>query len=621
MESKFSIPSQPDSSTLVFEYGLRVDKECQEALWGQIRQARELYNNIVAAIRRMFDEMHTFVMDHADEKAHALQEEIEAGIEQFKIYKAEQDEEGMKITAQMLREMRSTLFTMLKEVRTKYKKDIQERFFSRVGISTSNETYRIRSQAVKDGLGFATATAVLNRAIVAYKTRLKYGKPPEFARGADKQSDSLIIQFTLAGGCPVKTLLDGGHSGLELRATNGFGKRKYGEFRFLLGAASAKTYAHGTIQLHRPLPEGAHVATAALVRKRIGKDFRFFLQLALKLPQQDIPEMKSDQFATVHFGWASTEAGRHVMSIANQADPGAAKLIVLPESIERDIAHAEEISSARDKALNDTYQALKTSYADMCGASKKEAVTEALATINRLQQKHYSPTRLYWLCNVFKKNDETVPAWLEAWRKNDRLFHQAISHTKRRALNRRRTFYRQIAYNIANSYKSVVIERINLKEAGTKVDSKTGEISEMNRKSRYGQRLVAITELISAIHNAAGKTGCVILELLGEKTVQRCAFCTTEGVSASESDAQILSCSNCGAEIGRKQNGAAVAWQLAEPIIDNLIAEAKARMSLEAEERSSATLLKKTKMAAARAANRALREQQVTDKTQGGSHP
>lgn len=615
-EHKFSIPAQPDASVFYHEYGVRLDKECKDAVWDQIQRSRGLYNDIIASIKRMFAEMNAFVMDRADAEAHALQQAINDGIEAFKEHKTNRNEEGMKAEAQGLREKRAALGAKLKEVREKHKREIQERFLSRVGRNASCETYQLRKKAVDEGLGFATATAVLDRALKAFSDRFKKGMPPEFAKGADKLSDSLTIQFTLAGGCPVETLFNGEHSGVSLRATNGYGPRKYGEFMFRLGAASASIFATGSIQFHRPLPDGAHAATASLVRMRIGKDYKYKIQLLLKVPQKDggaKPFPK--RYATIHFGWAATETGRHVMAIADQADPGAARLVSLPESIEQDLAQAEKQNSDRDLLLNTVVEKIK-GFDPEKGCIHDGAVLEELAALKRLPANKVSQTRLYRLCGAFVKGGVSSPAWLEEWRREDRLLHQSISHTRSRALNRRRKFYEGIAHGLAANYQAIVLERLDLKRANTKVDTLSGEISKMSRKSRHGQRLAANSESILAIRNAAGKTGTVIIELAGEKTVQRCAICGEGGcVPGSGDNAQTLSCPHCGAEENRKQNGAAIAWQLADPLIDDLVSEALAKRALDAQEHGAAAAAKKEKMAAGRAASRALRELQAAGET------
>ncbi|SDE48350.1 hypothetical protein SAMN05444679_12390 [Variovorax sp. CF079] len=59
---------------------------------------------------------------------------------------------------------------LLRPTREKYRAEIRSLFFARVGNTTTTETYQLRCQAVNDGLGWATATAVLDSALLAWKS-------------------------------------------------------------------------------------------------------------------------------------------------------------------------------------------------------------------------------------------------------------------------------------------------------------------------------------------------------------------------------------------------------------------------------------------------------------------
>jgi len=186
---------------------------------------------------------------------------------------------------------------------------------------------------------------------------LALGRAPRFAVGADKIQDTFYLQFTAAGGVGVDMLLAGRHGELSLLPSNGCGRRKYGALRFRLGAAKAETYAYDTWQYHRPLPEGASVSLARLVRRRIGKDYRYAVQLLVKreAPETlDVGERKP--LVAVHFGWAADVEGRRVAGIAECADPGAAMLLRLPQSIEADLERAALIQGQRDAARDEVFQ-------------------------------------------------------------------------------------------------------------------------------------------------------------------------------------------------------------------------------------------------------------------------
>jgi predicted RNA-binding Zn-ribbon protein involved in translation (DUF1610 family) len=604
--SPFSIPAQGNREFFVYEYSVRIDEECLPAVWEQIRKARQLYNNIIAEIRQMFDDMNSFVFSHADASAITLAQDIESLSEQFKEAKARQDEESVKEIIRIRREKRIELFGQLRSVREAHKTEIRQRFLSRVGNKSSCPTYQLRCDAVSDGLGWGTANQVLGAALQAFSDRIKKGAPPLFSQGHEKKQDSLRLQFTQAGGCPVESFLKGEHSGLRLNPINGYGRRKYGEFSFRLGSATEDSYATGTCYFDRPLPQNATIVSASLVTRRIGKDYRHALQLVTKLPgalQTPIP-VQRERFATIHFGWVMTETGRHVMAIANQADPGAARLISLPTSIEEDYTRARKKASARSKLLNEIVKEIKQ-FTLPTGADSE--IAEAQANIKRLPGPHLSQSRLYRLWNLLHNAGISFPA-LDAWRKQDRLLWQDATYIPRRARMRRRDFYRDIACELSKTYRTIVMETIDLKKANTKLDVKSGEAPESNRKARYGQKLAAIYEAISALRNACSKSGSIILELSGEKTISQCGYCASTEIIASPENHQILRCPACGAEINRKQNGAAVTWQLANQHIDALTEEARAFIAADDIRKRTEAAAKREKMVSARIKARAERK-------------
>jgi Zn finger protein HypA/HybF involved in hydrogenase expression len=609
-ESKFSIPDQVDSGVLVYEYGVRVDKDCDKVVWDQIQKARKLYNEIVATMRETYDEMNTFVLSRAGDEAKTLYKEIEALSVKFMAAKASEDKEGMKEIAQQRREKRFRLSAILKEVRAGLKAELKT-YYDRIGERSTCATYQLRSKAVKDGLGWATANDVLTRAMIAWKTRIKKGQPPRFAKGEEKLSDVLSIQFTLAGGCPVETFFEGGHAGLILKATDGFGRRKYGSFEFRLGEAKANTWATGTIQLHRQIPAGYTIGKALLVRKRIGLDARYSLQLVANKPPEEIQiaqkQRQAKKYCAVHFGWAQTELGRHVMAIADQADPEAARIITVPLDVERDLTVAEDMTSMKSQRLNDIIEWIRK--ADSAFMGKNEEALEAWKAIRHLPTRNISASRLQRFCRLLISLDILVPGPLELWRRFDRDAVQTIAFKTRRARNRRKMHYRTVALELTTKYKAIIMEIPDLKAANTKVSLETGETSDMNRKSRYGQRVAALSEMKNLIQQLALRENCVLIELKGEKTVQTCGFCGKEGVKGDEEDAQVLHCPNCGAVSSRKQNGAAVAWQIARDRIDELMDEAKAYQIKLFDERKEKKTQKLEKRAEARTANFAKRKE------------
>lgn len=549
----------PDGEALVYEYGVRLDKECHDAVGEQIIKARQLYNELVAVIRLIVGELQSFVLDRAGGDAQTIQERIDALNEAFADAKARDDEPEMKRIAQERRDKWRELSEKLKSTRKELRAEIQSRFLSRIGRNSSCETYALRSQAVANGLGWATANAILEAALVSFKKSFALGRAPRFAVGADKIQDTLTLQFTAAGGVGVDMLLAGRHGELSLLPSNGCGRRKYGELRFRLGAAKAETYATGTWQYHRPLPEGASVSLARLVRRRIGKDYRYAVQLLVKreAPETlDVGERKP--LVAVHFGWAADVEGRRVAGIAECADPGAAMLLRLPQSIEADLERAALIQGQRDAARDEVFQRIKTEL--VVPQESSETLIDEVAALTRLPAQHVALNRLHRLCRMLRDNDPSlVPDWLEQWRKEDKMRWQSHTHTAQRARNTRKDFYRKTALDLARQYDAIVLEPLDLKKAAQKVDKSTGEKTEFTRRARSGRVVAALYEFESSIKWAATKAGTAVLELSG-KTATHCSLCG-DTIHSDDENPQVLNCTHCGAVLDRKLNGAAVAWQ------------------------------------------------------------
>ncbi len=244
----------PSGDSVIYEYGIRIDKDSAALVGAQISQARRLYNDVVASIRNTITDLQAFVVDRSGPEAISVQAEIEALTEAFAAAKAADSEPDMQRIAESRREKWRTLSGMLKAARKEHRAEIQERFLSRIGRNATCETYKLRSAAVAAGLGWGTANAVLDAALQAFKKSFALGKAPRFAVGAQIDQDCLTLQFTAAGGIPAENLLTNKHAEFMLRPDGGCGPRKYGELRFRLGSAKADTWASGTWQYHRPLP-------------------------------------------------------------------------------------------------------------------------------------------------------------------------------------------------------------------------------------------------------------------------------------------------------------------------------------------------------------------------------
>lgn len=601
----------------VYEYGVRLDAESISVADAQVAKARTLYNNLVEVMRRIHAEMNAWVMAASGPEVAALHERIESLLERFMQARAANDDLDMANAASERRAAWRELAPKLAAVRRAHAKELRERFYGRIGRNSTTETYLLRSAAVEDGLGWGTANAVLDRALKAWADSMKLGQPPRFARGDEIDQDSLVLQFTTAGGVPVEKLLAGEHGDIQITCKTSAGRRSYGELRFRLGAAKAEQYATGTWQYQRDLPSGAHATFARLLRVRAADRMKWRVQIIVRLPESAAqPSAPINTLATIHVGWSADDSGRRVAAVASGADPGLARLIQLPASIEEDLLRAQEITSNRSIARDAIVPKLREIDLD----ALPEPIAEEVRALRMLPAQHIAARRMYRLSGMLRNNDRAIP-WLDAWISADRKAWQATTGIARRARLRRREFYRLQARDLASRNSALVIEIPDLKAAAITVDEKTGERTEFAQQARFGRTVAALYEFEQEIRAACSRFNTALFDLRGEETVATCAHCGAPGVVPAQDDHRELVCPNCGARTERRAHGAARAWQISSTGIEERIVDFHLQARRDAEERAAVSATKKAKMAEGRRQAikarlaEAEREPQVSDET------
>ncbi|OJW42488.1 MAG: hypothetical protein BGO50_01780 [Rhodanobacter sp. 67-28] len=580
---KITPASLPQGDVRIYEFGARLDKDCLEAANDQFFKAHQLYNELVACMQGTLRDMQAYLLENAGQEAQSAQARVEALNEALSAAKAANDEDTMKAVASERREVWRTLAALLRDTRKVHKATLQERFLCRIGRKSTCATYQLRCDAVAAGLGWATANATLDAALLAFKSSFVQGRAPRFAKAGESTQDSLTLQFTAAGGVSVSTLLEGRHTEFRVKASGGCGPRRYGTLEFRLGPASSETYAAGTWQYHRAMPDDGAVGLVRLVRRRLGPKFQWAIQFQVRSPlpvNDSVGERKP--LVALHAGWAADLTGRRVAGIADGADPGLARVLQLPPEIEAGLQHSGEVESARSVARDNVVATLKAhawpqDLLDAAEQPTEDATPEAtrrsqaaadLLVIRRLPATHVAIRRLHRLAQRLRDTAD-LPDWFEAWRKEDKLAWQKAAHAAKRARNRRKGFYREVALGLATGYQAIVLQPLDLESAAKKVDDASGERTEFGRKARSGRVVAAIYELEGAIRWAAAKCGTAVLELTGE-TAGHCAYCGG-AVKPVEDDSQRLACTQCGADIDRKRNGAALAWQATEESLPTLV--------------------------------------------------
>ena len=170
-------------------------------------------------------------------------------------------------------------------------------------------------------------------------------------------------------------------------------------------------------------------------------------------------------------------------TIARSADPKAAKTVVLPASIEDDLARCANLQGQRAKTRDAPLPRLATLV-----HTKRQLPTivlTELATIAALPSNHVAFGRIYRLHRALGEIG-LWRDWLDAWVRDDRMHWQAAVLTARRARGRRRDFYRHVALHIARDHGAVVLEPLDLRAASQAIDESSGQWSAFWRWTREG---------------------------------------------------------------------------------------------------------------------------------------
>lgn len=541
-----------------YEYRVYIDPETRKDTWNQIILARQMYNDIVAKMREIHQAMQDYTFNMAGGDATEILSRIELLTEKFAAAKSANDESELKQIADERRAAWRELSPILKAVRKEHKQEIQERFLSKVGNGSASDTYPIRAHYIEKGLGWATATDVLDRALVAWKKRFPLGKPPEFAKGSEKTQDTLVLQFTAAGGLPFSAF-QGKNKELVVED---------GEFQFRLGSAKSNTYATGRIVFHRDLPENCTIPKARLVCKRVANKEEYYLQFVVSSDLQTVTMNGKKPLLAVHFGWNADVSGRRVCGINDTPDPSTAQIIQLPTSIEEDLQRAAEVQALRDTARDELHPKLKG-----LPLTGDEQLDADIIKIQRLPAQHIEQARVHRIMERWMHvTGLDLPDDLRQWKSLDKKRWQAEVGIAKRARARRKEFYTLLAREWCRQYSAIVIEPLDLKEAAIKLNEQTGEKTEFSKKARAGRVVASLYELESAIHWQAKKAGVAVFEENPE-TVSVCAHCGSTHIKPRDDDWQVLECADCGAQTDRKDNGASILYQSTVHGIESRTAE------------------------------------------------
>lgn len=318
----------------------------------------------------------------------------------------------------------------------------------------------------------------------------------------------------------------------------------------------SKVYADFDLIMHRPIPDGAQINNAKLMRNRVGDKFKYTVNFSVRVPEAPLGPKKPADAVGVDIGFRRLLGGViRAATIAGTAKDARFQTIDLPKDYLDRVKHIETLQSELDDAAAALGKVIKPLL--KAGAVLPEdhprypfikRIAAAPKNVTMSFEQAYKLGK--WLKNqpgaLPQKVEEEAVKW---WETNSRSYRE-MHHLRKKTLARRKEEYRIIAADLVSRGLPIGIEEIDLDDFA-EVRDRDNELSDKARRQRF---MVSNSELIGAIENAARREGVDVIPVPARNTSKRCSACNK--INKNLKSELKWSCPACGAAHDRDENAA-----------------------------------------------------------------
>jgi transposase len=273
-----------------------------------------------------------------------------------------------------------------------------------------------------------------------------------------------------------------------------------------IGSIKGKpVWAEWPMVMHRPLPENSVIKMATVSLRAVGPQEEWSVHINLDTTNVRPAESKAEGALAIDIGWRMI--GNEIRVATWHDSFGKTGEFRLSQTLLDSLHKDEDLRSIRDKNFNVVRETL-------IQWKKVSAVPEWLGKTTSTLSQWRSIARLSAVVLKWKKarfeNDQEIFDTLEKWRYNDYHLWKWEANQRSQSHRQRRDVYRNFAASLANTYETVILEKLDLKQFA--VRKPVDEPAE-NETARSNRHLVSISDLRGAIENAyTGKSRKVDLE-------------------------------------------------------------------------------------------------------------
>ncbi len=254
---------------------------------------------------------------------------------------------------------------------------------------------------------------------------------------------------------------------------------------------------------HRPLPEGAVIKEAKVVRRMIASDARWHVVFTLEL-QNPVQENPPTKWVALDIGWRRTEEDLKSATRGGEWWDGAnGKELILADEILKGLVKADDLRSIRAKHRLAIQASLLDWIKQVGKTNMPEAFVERIRYLANWQaEAQFAKLVLWWKDNRFA-GDEAMFVPLEQWRKKDKHLWHWEAYQRKSSIYRRTDFYQCVAAELSKIYDGLIIENLNL----AKLSQKEKRDDPGQHQSRAQKQSTAPSHLRTAMVNAFKREG------------------------------------------------------------------------------------------------------------------
>jgi hypothetical protein len=288
-------------------------------------------------------------------------------------------------------------------------------------------------------------------------------------------------------------------------------------------------WATWPVILHRPLPDGAEIMWAKVLRERVAHKDRWSLHIVIRLGDELEPEERCGKgLVAMDIGWRKRKHDQETDGLRIgyfQDEHGYKEEVILEEQVVSMFRRCEELQSVRDQRRNEIGARLR----DWIGTLEEYPpwFREGIKGMHLWK----SSSRFAHLALLWRENrwdgDELGYELIETWRKKDKHLWTWESNLRDKAKARRRHSYRLVAARLARKYETLIISNFNLRQTQRHVSdtSDKREIEEV----RWQQKTACCSSVRQCLVNAFHSRGGRVMKIPASLLTRTCHHCGYDG--------------------------------------------------------------------------------------------